>query len=139
LSSAHAIAARSARTRSCRAFDDVAREIEYPRSWIRDASSRGFRRHADLFELRRRPVALQFRRRAIAYVYTRALNRGIAQVVIDGQERARSISTHPPLSGRRAPFSAIGRRPARHRDTRARHRNSRSSDHYVDLDSFVVE
>jgi hypothetical protein len=123
------------------AYDDVAREIEYRGSWIRDRqfspASGGTLTYAnspgDL-------LRFSFAGRAITYIYTRALNRGIAQVLIDGQERAR-IDLYSRITEwqARTVFGNLGDGPHVIEIRVLDSANPRSSDRYVDLDAFIVE
>jgi len=122
-------------------YDDWARWILYRGAWMRDrqfaAASGGTLTYS---ATPGDSVRFWFTGHRIVYVYTKALNRGIAQVLIDGVERARLdlYSTDTQWQSR-SEFGNLGE--GRHvieirvLDTT----NARSSDHYVDLDGFIVE
>jgi hypothetical protein len=123
------------------AYDDWARWMLYRGAWMRDRqfsqASTGTLTYSDT------PgdwIRFWFTGRRIVYVYTKALNRGIAQVLIDGEERARLDLYSPDTQWQaRSEFGNLA--PGRHvieilvLDSA----NPKSSDRYVDLDGFIVE
>jgi hypothetical protein len=74
------------------------------------------------------------------YVFTRAFNRGMALILVDGKEAAR-LDAYSPNTKWQAHASIANLAPRRH-DILIRvlpARNSAATDYYVDLDSVVVE
>jgi len=123
------------------AYDDWARWMLYRGAWMRDRqfsqASAGTLTYSDT------PgdwIRFWFAGRRIVYVYTKALNRGIAQVLIDGEERARLDLYSPDTQWQaRSEFGNLP--PGRHViEIRVlESANPKSSDRYVDLDGFIVE
>lgn len=76
---------------------------------------------------------------AIAYVYTKALNRGTAEVFIDGHARpAISLYSHGTEWQAQTVFSDLGLGPHTIEVRVLKQKNPQSSGYYVDLDRFVV-
>ena len=76
----------------------------------------------------------------VAYVYTKAMNRGMAEVWIDGEKRV-SIDEYSDSTewSQRTVFSGLARAPHRIEVRVTRDRNPRSKDLFVDLDAFEVK
>ena len=122
------------------AYDNVDPRIEYAGAWLDDHQ---FSRAADgsltYSNVPGNTLRFAFRGSGITYVYTKALNRGIAAVSIDGVERAR-INLYSRQTKWQAETSFGGLDPGPHMiEVRILGRKDpRSSDYYVDLDRFVV-
>jgi hypothetical protein len=122
-------------------YDDWARWMLYRGAWMRDkqfaqAGSGTLTYSATPGDV----VRFWFTGDRIVYVYTKALNRGIALVLVDGQERARLDLYSPDTQWQaRSEFGNLG--PGRHViEIRVLDSvNPKSSDRYVDLDGFIVE
>jgi hypothetical protein len=123
------------------AYDDWARWMLYQGTWMRDRqfsqASGGTLTYSDTSG---DWIRFWFTGRRIVYLYTKALNRGIAQILIDGEERARVDLYSPDTQWQaRSEFGNLA--PGRHvieirvLDSA----NPKSSDRYVDLDGFIVE
>jgi len=122
------------------AYDDQDSRIEYNGAWIHDhqfaAASHGSITYCDV------PgafVRLKFVGSAITYVFTKALNRGTGQVLIDGVERAR-IDMYSAKTEWRAERSFNELVPGQHVfEVRVlNEKNPDSSGTYVDLDAIIV-
>jgi len=122
-------------------YDNVDPRIEYTGSWTKDFQ---FRQAAE-GSLTYSAVAgdslrLSFIGGAITYVYTKAANRGMAQVMIDGRERgtvnlysretqwqAQTIFSGLGAGGHTIEIRVMGRK------------DLKSAGCYVDVDRFIVE
>ena len=89
------------------AYDDLDPEIEYTGTWLHDRQFQGpLGRFHQLFESSGRHATIYIYREHVTYVYTKALNRGIAQVLIDGRTKwPESIITRAGLNGKPTPPS----------------------------------
>ena len=75
---------------------------------------------------------------SLAYVYTKAFNRGIAEVAIDGAVRA-TIDQYAPVVEWQARTEFTGLKPGKHTvEVRVLHRRNRAAtDSYVDIDALI--
>ena len=122
------------------AYDDLDPEIEYKGAWLhdrqfKDASSGSITYSNQAGD----SLRLVFTGSAITYVYTKALNRGFAEVIIDGRKRAElnlysgqtQWQNHTVFGNLGAGSHSIEVRVLGKKD-------ARSTDSWVDLDSFLV-
>jgi hypothetical protein len=122
-------------------YDDLDLRIEYTGTWLHDRqfpqTSRGSITYSNV------PgdaVRFLFNGTGITYIYTRAFNRGIARVAIDGRGRAFiNLYSHEIQWQARSVFSGLdeGTHTIEIRVTQEKSQDS--SDHYVDLDGFIVK
>jgi hypothetical protein len=123
------------------AYDDLDPEIKYTGTWLHDGQ------FAEPFggsiSYSRQPgdtARLTFSGGGITYFYTKALNRGIAQVSIDDAKVAR-INLYSEKTEWRAQTIFGGLKPGQHTiEVRVLgQKDPRSSESWVDLDRFLVE
>jgi hypothetical protein len=120
-------------------YDDMSHSIEYEGIW---ASGQYSKASGGTLTYSRGPedtAGLSFNGSGVEYWYTGAFNRGMAQVLIDGREKARvDLYTPTILWQRKIALRGLG--PGQH--TIEIHvlkkKNSQSSDYFVDLDKFVI-
>ena len=123
------------------AYDDADPHIDYRGAWMKDLqfpqASKGSITYSGM------PgdtVRLRFSGREITYVYTKALNRGIAQVIIDGRPVA-SINLYSPEIQWQAQsvFAGLEQGPHWIEIRVSDQKDPRSSGTFVDVDRFVVK
>jgi hypothetical protein len=123
------------------AYDDLIDGIEHSGNWIFDRqfsqAAQGTLTYSDA------PgdfLRFQFAGSAISLLATKTFNRGIAQVLIDGTERAR-IDLYAPRTQWQT-STAIRGLPAGVHALELRvtgEKNARSAGRFIDLDGFIVE
>ena len=123
-------------------WDDLDRRIEYTGAWIHDPQfTQPLAGTVTYSSVPGDSLRLSFTGSAITYIYTKALNRGIALVLIDGKEQAR-IDMYSPETIWRAEtvFPVIRSRAGGHTlEVRVlENKDPASSGTYVDLDGIVV-
>jgi len=121
-------------------YDNVDPRIEYDGAWLDD---RQFSQAADgsltYSNVPGNKLRFAFRGSGITYVYTEALNRGIAAVSIDGVERARiNLYSRQTKWQDETAFGGLDPGPHMIEVRILGRKDPRSSDYYVDLDRFVV-
>ncbi len=121
-------------------YDDLALEIEYTGTWLHDRQfSQPSLGSLTYSSQAGDSLRLLFRGSAVTYVYTKALNRGIADVVIDGKNMARinQYSARTQWQARSVFSNLI---PGEHtiEVQVLGQKDPRSSDTFVDLDRFVI-
>ncbi len=122
------------------AYDDFDPSIVYDGPWIRDRRfSEPFAHTLTYINVPGATVRFAFNGSLLSYVYTKAANRGIAAVDIDGVRQ-------PPVDLYSAEtawhhLSMFKVPPGRHTATITvdPDKNSKSSDRYIDVDGFVVQ
>lgn len=121
-------------------YDDAVRSISYRGPWWRDLQNT--EASGGTLTYCNQPgaaVRFRFNGTGLAYVYTLAFNRGIAEVVIDGQVRA-TIDLYSRETKWRQTTTFSGLPPGEHsceiRVLPAK--NPESTDYYVDIDSIAV-
>jgi hypothetical protein len=122
-------------------YDDFDFRIEYKGSWHHDRQfAQPFRGSVTYSDIPGDTLRFLFTGSGITYVYTRAFNRGIAEVLIDGQKRESVdlYSREVEWQARRE-FNDLGNGLHTIEIRIAGARNPRSSERYVDLDGFVVK
>ncbi len=85
-------------------------------------------------------ISLAFVGTAVTYVYTRARNRGIAEVVVDGVPKGRiDLYSAATVWQSRTKFRGLG--PGRHviQIRVTGEHNPQANDGFVDLDALIVE
>ncbi|HLH38626.1 MAG TPA: hypothetical protein VKX39_05715 [Bryobacteraceae bacterium] len=122
-------------------YDDLDPRIEYAGSWLHDrqfaeaaGSSITYSKHAG------DRAQFAFNGSSIEYVYTKAANRGIAEVWIDRKLRAQVDLYSEKTRWRQS--TAIGGLEAGPHTLEVRvsgRKNAKSADYFVDLDQFVVK
>ena len=120
-------------------YDDASHSIEYEGVW---ASGRYPMASGGTLTYSRGPkdtAGLSFIGGGVEYWYTSAFNRGMAQVLIDGQEKAR-VDLYAPSIRWQQKTVLRGLDQGLHTIEIhvLKEKNSQSSDYFVDLDKFVV-
>jgi hypothetical protein len=121
-------------------YDDLDARIEYNGAWIHDRqflqAANGSLTYCDVPGA---SLRLEFTGSAITYVFTKALNRGVAQVFIDGIERARidMYSRETQWRSQRV-FEGLGSGKHVFEVRVLSTKNPASSGTYVDLDDIAV-
>jgi hypothetical protein len=122
------------------AYDDLDPEIEYTGAWLHDRQFRQASSSSVTYS--NQPgdaLRLMFDGNAITYVYTKALNRGFAEVNIDGQKRAElNLYSRQTLWQSHSQFGNLGAGPHTIEVRVVGKKDPRSSGYWVDLDRFVV-
>lgn len=123
------------------AYDDADPRIHLLDPWSRDAQFQDAYQHTLTYSnIPGATASLAFDGDAITYIYTRAFNRGIAEVWIDGQVRGQvDLYAHDTEWRSRQRYDGLG--PGRHLlEIRVSgQRNSQATDCFVDLDGLIVE
>jgi hypothetical protein len=122
-------------------YDDRDPHVEYTGAWLHD---RQFKQASSgTITYSNRPgdsFKLFFSGTSIEYVYTKALNRGTAEVWIDRQRRGEIDQYSESIEWQqRTVFSGLAPGPHTIEVRVLKERNPGSSDYYVDLDGFVVK
>ncbi len=123
------------------AYDDTAAEINYAGSWIRD---RQFSQAVNgTLTYSNRPgdsVRFTFHSTGVTWVYTRARNRGIAAVLVDGSP-VKTINQYAPDTQWRSQTLIGGLENGPHRlEIRVLMRTDpRSADRFIDVDQLIVQ
>ena len=122
-------------------YDDFDPALIYRGDWTKDTTfTQADRSTISWSDIPRAEAQIVFEGKALTYVYTKALNRGIAEVLIDGASQATldlySADTQWQSRTRFCCFAA-GRHVAVIRVTGQA--NPKSQGRFVDLDSFTVE
>lgn len=123
------------------AYDDADPRVRLLDPWTRDPQFQDAYRHTLTYsDIPGASATLAFSGDAITYVYTRASNRGIAEVRIDGQLKD-EIDLYAPATAwqSRRRYGELG--PGAHvLEIRVTgQRNSRATGCFVDLDALIVE
>ena len=120
-------------------YDDMSYSIEYEGVW---ASGQYPMASGATLTYSHEPedtAGLSFNGGGIEYWHTGAANRGIAQVLIDGQEKARVDLYAPSIRWQqKTALQDLGRGQHTIEIHVLKEKNSLSSDYFVDLDKFVV-
>ena len=122
-------------------YDDADPRMRLRLPWTRDSQFQDAYRHTLTYSnIPGSSVSLTFSGDAITYIYTRASNRGIAEVWIDDQLRDR-LDLYGPSTAWKSRRRYDGLRPGEHvievRTTGLQ--NPRAAGCFVDLDGFIVE
>ncbi len=122
-------------------YDDLDPAILFRGDWYHDQTFAEPFRHTIAYTDRAgADASIAFEGESLTYIYSKAPNRGIAEVVIDGQKKGRLDLYSPRVlwqaTERYCCFGA-GRHKAEFRVTGDR--NPQSSGSYVDVDGFVVK
>ena len=122
------------------AYDDLDPEIEYTGAWLHDRQFKEPSSGSLTYSNQSGDVLrLTFTGNAITYVYTKALNRGFAEVMIDGRKRAElNLYSSQTLWQSHTVFGNLGPGPPTIEVGVLGKKDTRSSDFWVDLDSFIV-
>ena len=121
-------------------YDDLDPHIEFQGLWQHDLQFPQTAAHSVTYSNAPGDTfGLSFNGTAIAYVYTKASNRGMARIAIDGREPA-SINLYSRETQWQAQtvFGGLGAGPHRIEVRVLEEKDARSSDRYVDLDRFIV-
>jgi hypothetical protein len=121
-------------------YDDMETRIDYAGAWLHDRQFSGTAGQSITYS--KQPgdaLHFYFYGTAIEYVYTKAFNRGVAEVRIDGEVRAQiDLYSKETLYQQRSAFRGLGA-GAHSIEVRVTNRkNPESSDYFVDLDEFIV-
>jgi hypothetical protein len=123
------------------AYDDADSRIRLEAPWVHDLQFQDAYLHTLTYsDMPEASISLAFNGSAITYIYTRASNRGIAEVWVDGRIKGRVDLYAPDTVWKsRQRFEGLG--PGGHvieiRVTGQR--NPRSTGSFVDLDALIVE
>jgi hypothetical protein len=122
-------------------YDDPDPRINLNAAWTTDPQFPDAENHTITYSnIPGASASLAFRGSSITYIYTRAPNRGIADVLIDGRLQDRTDLYFPAVLWRsQTKYGNLG--PGEHvMEIRVTgERNPRAKDCFVDLDGFVVE
>jgi hypothetical protein len=123
-------------------WDDLDQRIEYTGAWIHDRQfTEPLAGSVTYSNVPGDSLRLSFTGSAITYIFTKALNRGIALVLIDGNERARIDTYSKEIVWRSERVFTTARIGAGTHTLEVRvleKKNPASSGTYVDLDGIVV-
>jgi hypothetical protein len=123
------------------AYDDTDPRLHLVEPWTRDPQFHDAYQHTLTYSnIAGASVSLAFSGDAITYVYTRASNRGIAEVWIDGELKSQLDLYARDIAWKsRRRYEGLG--PGGHRlEIRVTgQRNSQATDCFVDLDALIVE
>jgi len=122
-------------------YDDLDPGIQYAGSWLHDRQFAEAAGHSITYSKRAGDTAqLAFSGASIEYVYTKAANRGIAELWIDRKLLAR-VDLYSEKTQWRQSTAIGGLEPGPHTlEVRVSGRkNAKSADYFVDLDQFVVK
>ena len=120
-------------------YDDMSHSIEYEGIWASGRYPMASGGTLTYSRGRQDTAGLSFNGDGIEYWYTGAFNRGMAQVLIDGQEKARvDLYTPTILWQQKTALHGLGRGQHTIEIHVLQEKNSRSSDYFVDVDKFVV-
>jgi hypothetical protein len=123
------------------AYDDADSRIRLLAPWVHDPQFQDAYLHTLTYSnIPDASISLAFNGSAITYVYTRASNRGIAEVSVDGRLKGR-VDLYAPNTAWKSRQRYAGLDPGRHvieiRITGQR--NPQSAGSFVDLDALIVE
>lgn len=122
-------------------YDDLEERIQYTGSWLHDVQfPESWEQSITYSERPGDTFRIGFTGTAITYIFTRAANRGIAEVRIDGQLQD-PIDHYSPRTEWQASRRFAGLAPGRHNlEVRVSgQKNPESLGVFVDLDAFAVE
>jgi hypothetical protein len=123
-------------------WDDLDQRVEYTGAWIHDRQfAEPLAGSVTYSSVPGDSLRLSFTGSSITYIFTKALNRGIALVLIDGNERARIDTYSKETVWRSERVFTTARMGARTHTLEVRvleKKNPASSGTYVDLDGIVV-
>jgi hypothetical protein len=122
-------------------YDDFSRTVQFHGRWTRDVQfSRAFKSTLSYSDQPGESVQLHFRGNELTYVYTKAPNRGMAEIFIDGKSRG-VLDLYSRDIGWQSASAFGGLGPDVHMlEIRVLGvRNPASSGHFVDVDAFAVK
>jgi glycosyltransferase involved in cell wall biosynthesis len=122
-------------------YDDFDPAIVYRGGWGPDTVwPKAFKHTLTYTNLPGSEVDFAFQGDMLEYIYTKASNRGMASVTIDGIHKA-TLDLYAPTTQWqfRTIFASLGRRPHLAVITVLPGKNPKSSDTYVDVDAFEVQ
>jgi hypothetical protein len=122
-------------------YDDLDPRIDYTGAWLHDRQFKQAMSGSITYSnIPRDSFKLLFTGTEVEYVYTKAMNRGVAEVWIDGEKRA-SIDEYAQSIewAQRTFFSGLAPGPHRIEVRVTGDHNPRSTGLFVDLDGFVVK
>jgi hypothetical protein len=122
-------------------YDDADPRIRLHRPWSHDPQFQEASHHTLTYsDVPGASASLAFSGGAVTYVFTRATNRGIAEVWIDGQLKGRLDLYAPATAWKsRRTFANLGSGQHAIEVRVSGEQNPRSTGCYVDLDDFIVE
>jgi hypothetical protein len=122
-------------------YDDTDSRIALQAPWVRDTQFQEVYRHTLTYtNIPDASISFTFTGNSITYVYTRAFNRGIAEVWIDERLKDRLDLYAPEIAWQsRTTYGGLGPGAHRLRIRVTGEHISRASDCVVDLDAIVVE
>ncbi|HZT33042.1 MAG TPA: hypothetical protein VFA33_24350 [Bryobacteraceae bacterium] len=122
-------------------YDDADSRIHLRAAWMRDTQFPEPYQHTLTYSnIPGATISLAFVGTAVTYVYTRARNRGIAEVVVDGVPKGRiDLYSAATVWQSRTKFRGLG--PGRHviQIRVTGEHNPQANDGFVDLDALIVE
>jgi hypothetical protein len=123
------------------AYDDSDSRIDLHAAWTRDTQFPDADRHTLTYSNIPGAVAsFQFSGKTVTYIYTRAHNRGRAEVLIDGLVKDRlDLYSADTVWKSRARYDSLGHGPHALQIRVTGQRNPRATNCFVDLDALVVE
>ena len=122
-------------------YDDLDPRIRFFAHWSHDTQFASAAHHSVTYtDVRNASFRFAFRGSAIAWVYTKALNRGVAEAFIDGQSRG-EVDLYSAAAVWQARTVFGGLREGEHilDVTLSGRKNPQSSGTYVDLDELIVQ
>jgi hypothetical protein len=122
-------------------YDDADPRIQLREPWTHDPQFQEAYGHTLSYsDLPGASVSLPFRGRAVTYIYTRARNRGIAEVWIDGELKSR-VDLYAPTTAWQSSlkYEGVGEGEHKIRIRVTGQRNPLSTGSFVDLDALIVE
>jgi hypothetical protein len=122
-------------------YDDPDPQISLRAAWTTDTQFLEADRHTLTYSnIPGATASLAFYGSAVTYVYTRAFNRGIADVLVDGLLKDRiDLYSADTCWKSRARYDGLGRGAHTIQIRVTSERNPQATDCFVDLDSFIVE
>lgn len=120
-------------------YDDMSHSIEFQGVWASGRYPKASGGTLTYSPAREDTAGLSFNGGGIEYWYTRAYNRGVAQVLIDGREKARVDLYAPAIRWQqKTALGGLGGGTHTIEIHVLKEKNTRSSDYFVDVDKFVV-
>ncbi len=122
-------------------YDDLDPRVRFVRQWSHDTQFADAAHHSLTYsDIPSAAFQLTFRGSAISWVYTKALNRGMAEVLVDGKQQA-EVDLYSAATVWQSKTSIQGL-PAGEHTFEVRilgRRNPLSSGNYVDVDELIIE
>ena len=121
-------------------FDDTSEEIEYSGAWTHASFASAAQGTVSFSNAPGSRALLAFRGTEITWVFTKAFNRGIASVRVDGVPREDVDLYSPKIVWQsRITFGGLAEGDHTFEVTVAGRKDKPATDRYIDLDAFVVQ